>query len=88
MRASTPPNRLQLALMIAWPAFVFAGVATTLFFASFDPEALGHAATFPMPLSRMAGYTVGFLLFWVLGIAAATGTVLLLRPFLKQPGRD
>jgi hypothetical protein len=79
-----PPNTTQLALIIAWPAFFFAGVATTLFFASFDPEALGQAATFPMPLSRMAGYTLGFLLFWLLGIAAATGTVLLLRPFLKR----
>jgi len=88
MPDTPPPNALQLALIIAWPAFVLAGVATVLFFATFDPVALGEAATFPMPLSRMAGYTVGFLLFWALGVATATGSVLLLRPFLRSRGSD
>lgn len=84
MTPTPPPNRTQLVMIAIWPAFVFAGIATALFFSSFDPEALGEAATFPMPLSRMAGYTLGFLGFWALGIAAASASILLLRPFLKE----
>ena len=83
-----PPSRLQRALMVLWPSFVFAAVATALFFASFDPVLLGEAATFPMPLSRMAGYTLGFLGFWALGIAAASATLFLLRPYLRTGAPD
>ena len=49
-----------------WISFLMAGVATMLFFATFDPTSLGKLATFPIELSREAGYTVGFFLFWTL----------------------
>jgi hypothetical protein len=37
-----------------------------LFFATFDPVALAELATFPLEIDRMGGYSIGFLLFWVL----------------------
>lgn len=49
-----------------WVSFLSAGVATALFFATFDPSVLAQIATYPMYLGRTAGYSIGFLLFWVL----------------------
>ena len=49
-----------------WISFLFAGIATMLFFAAFDPKTLAENATFPLDISREAGYTLGFLLFWLL----------------------
>lgn len=49
-----------------WCSFMSACVATMLFFATFDPQVLSEVATFPMPLSPEAGYTIGFFLFWFL----------------------
>ncbi len=52
--------------IVLWVSFLFAGVATMLFFATFDPVALAQVATFPMEMDRPSGYSIGFLLFWVL----------------------
>jgi hypothetical protein len=49
-----------------WVSFLWAAIATMLFFATFDPVALAEVATFPLEIDRMGGYSIGFLLFWVL----------------------
>ncbi|RBP50698.1 hypothetical protein [Arenicella xantha] len=49
---------------ILWVSFLSAGIATMLFFATFDPLDLAQIATFPMEMERSAGYSFGFLLFW------------------------
>jgi hypothetical protein len=49
-----------------WVSFLWAAVATMLFFATFDPVELAEVATFPLQLDRIGGYSVGFLLFWLL----------------------
>jgi len=49
-----------------------------LFFATFDPDTLATAATFAFELSRNAVYTLGFLLFWLLGAATSAAVVWLL----------
>lgn len=49
-----------------WVSFLSAAVATMLFFATFDPAVIAQVATFPMEMDRTAGYSVGFLLFWLL----------------------
>lgn len=49
---------------VLWPSFLVAGVATAIFFANIDPLTL-RAQTLPdWQISRQAGYTVGFLMFW------------------------
>ena len=62
------PNKdLFISLGVAvWVSFLMAAVATMLFFATFDPVEIAAMATFPIELDRMAGYSLGFLLFWVL----------------------
>jgi hypothetical protein len=52
--------------IIMWVSFLWSSIATMLFFATFDPVVIVKAATFPMQLSRGTGYSVGFLLFWML----------------------
>ena len=52
--------------MSIWCSFLSAGIASVLFFATFDPRVLVENATFPYPLSREAAYTLGFFLFWIL----------------------
>lgn len=63
---------------IIWPSFLMAGIASVLFFATFDPQLLSRAATFPAHLSRGVGYTLGFILFWVLTGATSGLTIMLL----------
>lgn len=84
MRASElkarPPRPLAQVLgAILWPSFLLAGVATTALFGSVDPIEL-HRISFPeWELSRIAGYTIGFFMFWAVTAAACFGTWLLLR---------
>ena len=61
--------------VIAWPSFLVAGVAQSLFFTVFDPADL---SLFGMPLtwSRTAVYSVGFFLFW--GVCAGSSALTLL----------
>ncbi len=56
---------LQRCVMVLWPSFLTAGLATVLFFAAFDPNELLVATRFA-EASRMTAYSVGFFLFWLL----------------------
>ncbi|MGH1543320.1 MAG: hypothetical protein ACRBHB_23150 [Arenicella sp.] len=59
-------RQLPVIGIVIWVSFVGASIATMLFFATFDPELLASFATYPIELSRTAGYSLGFLLFWLL----------------------
>lgn len=77
-----PYRRRPLAQRIGavlWPSFLGAGVATMVFFAFVDPVAL-HDISFPeWNMSRSAGYSIGFFMFWAVTAASSLGTWLLLR---------
>lgn len=77
----SPPRPLAQRLgAILWPSFFAAGVATMVFFAIVDPLVL-RDMTFPeLELSRLAGYTIGFFLFWAATAGSSLFTWLLLRP--------
>ena len=71
----------QRLISVLWPGFVVAGIAEAVFFTIFDPFDL-HFFGAPLDLSRMGIYTLGFLGFWALGIAASALTIFLERsPF-------
>ncbi|WP_290650171.1 hypothetical protein [Aquisalimonas sp.] len=60
-----------------WPSFLTAAVASVVFFANIDPETL-HMQTLPhWEFSRMAGYTIGFFMFWGVGLASSVMTFVL-----------
>ncbi len=65
-------------IWILWPAFIVAGVAEVVFFTVFDPEDLrpfGH----PAGISRLAAYSLGFLLFWAFATCSSALTCFLQR---------
>jgi hypothetical protein len=66
--------------VVAWPSFFAAGVATMVFFAFVDPLAL-RDITFPdLALTREAGYSIAFFLFWSATAGASLFTSILIRP--------
>lgn len=67
-------RRIVLRLMgiVVWVSFLTASAATMVFFAMFDPQTLGQVTTWSIQLTRMEGYSIGFLLFWALTFSTAT----------------
>lgn len=55
----------RMIMQILWPAFLMAVVAAGIFFSLIDPLELTITPGWPGS-SRIATYTCGFLLFWVL----------------------
>lgn len=60
-----------------WPSFLGAAVASVVFFAAIDPETLRLQTLPGWEVSRMAGYTVGFFMFWAVGLFSSSLTYLL-----------
>lgn len=75
---------LRLLGSTLWPSFLVAVGASGVFFASIDPETLRLETVPAWHISRMAGYTLGFFMFWLVGLASSLLTVLLLSP---EPSR-
>ena len=73
-RQQTDNENFKIIGVVLWVSFVTAGVATMLFFATFDPLQIIEAATYPLMLSRMSSYSIGFFLFWLL--TSSTGAVI------------
>lgn len=72
---------------VVWPSFFAAAVATMVFFAIVDPLDLA-AITWPkVEISRQAGYTIGFFMFWLCTFCACGFTALLIAPPL-HPRHD
>lgn len=69
---------LRLAMNIVWPSFLVAIVAEGCFFALFDPQELLRLGGFH-GLPPIAGYTIGFLFFWLFCSLASLLTQYLLN---------
>ena len=69
-----PPLTRHL-IAVLWPSFIVAGMATALFFATFDPLDLLH-----LDLSRLGAYSVGFFLFWMTTALSSALTVYFSTP--------
>ncbi len=65
------------ALSILWPSFLMAGVLEIMVFAVIDPADMHWFGGAPMELSRMAIYTISFLIFWVVISISGALTALL-----------
>jgi hypothetical protein len=66
---------VRKAIWILWPSFLVAGAAEVLFFTFFDPHDFVGEDT-----SRLAVYSIGFLLFWAFAAASSGFTCFLQRP--------
>ncbi len=65
-------------IWILWPSFIVGGIAEVIFFTVFDPMELAVFGE-PAGTSRLAVYSVGFLLFWAFAAASSALTCFLQR---------
>jgi hypothetical protein len=70
--------RLRRIGAVAWPSFFAAAVATFVFFAIVDPTELADITWPHLAISRIAGYSLGFLMFWACTLASSAFTAMLL----------
>lgn len=81
--ANSPIGKCQSLVSLLWPSFLVAGIATIIFFTVFDPIEMTSR------VSRTGAYTIGFFLFWLLGILSSAGTQYFMKPCnLVKASRD
>lgn len=69
---------MRRLIWILWPSFIVGGVAEVVFFTFFDPVELHLLGKAP-GMSRLAAYSVGFLVFWAFAAASSAFTCFLQR---------
>ncbi|MDC7691104.1 hypothetical protein [Vogesella indigofera] len=73
---------MRQAILLFWPSFIIAALATGLFFSIFDPQELTlHGAQ--LFADKLSAYSVFFLIAWGFG-ALNTSIVLLLEKSARQ----
>lgn len=65
-------------IWILWPSFLVASIAEAVFFTFFDPGDL-IASGDALDSGRMAVYSLGFFLFWLITGASSALTLMLQR---------
>ena len=68
----------SMLMVVLWPAFLMACVATGLFFSLVDPMEL-FILDERVHVHILGAYTIGFFVFWILGILSSGLTVSLLQ---------
>ena len=63
-------------MWVVWPGFLLAIPTVGIVFTRLDPADL-HLFGEPLAVSRLGAYTLGFLLFWLMGSACSALTCLL-----------
>lgn len=87
LRPTRPPRMSRAVADIAvvgWASFLAACAASLIAFAIIDPGRLAEASELIDHVDRMAGYGVGFLFFWALGLFAGGLSVLLIRSSRRE----
>ena len=64
---------LKRMISVLWPSFLIAGVVDVLFFTLFDPTQFLYQEE-PLFESYLAAHSVGFFLFWLMGIGSSALT--------------
>ncbi len=73
-------NKGRLVMTILWPSFLMAGIAVGLIFSLIDPETLVVLGN-NMEVSSIFIYSVGFFVFWFLGVISSALTAILMCKF-------
>jgi hypothetical protein len=68
----------SMLMVVLWPAFLMACVGTGVFFSLIDPMEL-IVLDERVQVHMLGAYTIGFLMFWVLGMFSSWLTDLLLQ---------
>jgi hypothetical protein len=75
---TSTPNLRPVLMVVLWPAFLMACVATGLFFSLVDPMEL-IILDERVQVHILGAYTIGFFVFWILGILSSGLTALLVQ---------
>lgn len=70
----------QRIIAVLWPSFLTAGIATILFFTTFNPEEISLCMGSQKPISNIGAYTIGFFLFWLLTSSTCALTCYFQKP--------
>ena len=73
------PRRRLWCIAVFWPSFLVAGLATVLFFATFDPANLIPGA------DPLGVYTGGFFLAWLFHAASSVLSFYFQKPCRRHP---
>lgn len=79
-RAKKKPSWASILMVVLWPAFLAACVATGVFFSLVDPLEL-VVLDARVKMSTHGVHTIGFFAFWLLGIFSSGLTVLLVQKY-------
>jgi hypothetical protein len=79
-----PDSLVRRIGAVVWPSFFAAGIATIVFFAVVDPIALATITWPDIQITRLAGYSIGFFMFWLCTISACLFTAMLVAPPLPE----
>ena len=71
--------------MLVWPAFLAACLLEVLFFAVVDPGEIHFPGAF-FHSTRMAVYTLAFLVFWIISMGCGATVLWLSKPQRKLVG--
>lgn len=77
----------SLAMTVAWPAFLMAGVLEMLVFSLVDPGQLHWFGGAPVELSATSVYSLAFFVFWVVIALASMVSQLLAEPAVEINSR-
>jgi hypothetical protein len=66
---------VQRVSAVLWPSFIAAGIANSLFFTFFEPQALLYAGGYP-EISNTGAYSIGFFLDRLFFILVADHSIL------------
>lgn len=67
-------NMARALMWVMWPAFLVAAAACGVFFSLFDPQEFWLFGEH-LEISRLGAYSIGFLGFWLVGIASSAISV-------------
>ena len=81
-------RKTRNTLVIAWPAFLMAGVLEMLVFSLVDPASLHAFGGAPVALSARAVYSLAFFAFWLVIAAAGAMSQLLAEPAAEINSRS
>ena len=70
---------VQRVSAVLWPSFIAAGIANSLFFTFFEPQALLYAGGYP-EMTNTGVYSIGFFLFWLLTSLSSGMTSYFVKP--------
>jgi hypothetical protein len=77
--APSPPLAIRRWMAVLWPAFLGAGALCGIVFSVVDPHDLSWFGR-PVELSRLAVYTLGFFVFWMVTAAVGFAVTVVLDP--------